>query len=740
MKRFIFKNLLMTAVTILSLGVMCFVTDIRDKDIELEEEAADEAQTEKLPVVDMDVRLTTGLLTYTSYKVYGAICFPEKKSIVVVTPDEQQIVLDCNFEDYCIELSVLDIDHDGTKDAVLGCRKKDSYKLYFIVNDNNEYKVYSSEDLSNTVKNDINLYKYGTDGEVVITKLSSGEKIKYYQKVETDYRKLYFDYCHHTKVDPDNNLIHVYPSIYASDYHKNHESASCVIYYRFSLHDDRIDVEFINAAGYSECFDQSGNIECYRYLESDGFVFDDEMTRYEELYGLSDYELIESNEIYTQGRIKLIDVYHKEKDGVYFVSVRDNDKSESNQGWFEFARITGLSDIDNLFGGSYQIPANSILIQPFVFLTSSGEVLSDKVGKYREEREYDEKGNLVRFTSYGTIEGDGSADEYELLNREYSYNEENRLISWYQYEDYPWSSDVTDKSELFEDRYCNQRFICDDTGKTFFQAAVISLGKKTYDGIEYLDSEVYDFYYIYGNSDKPEYVICIPYDRGGMEMFKYPDMDVHESVEWHYKDYNEAFAGALRMDDQIWDAENGKWCFIDNFEYYDHPVFAYDDDLRWGKPTFSVVDLDGDGECEVVIYNHREDRLILHYVNGRIYGYLEFFRGFAGIKQNGYYHCSYDGSLSGYMHISEFLENDYKEQFLVWQDKNLHNGQKDDPEYYYCGEYDHSNPWDGELFGGEQITEEQYLKIVDDVYESSPDVEVYELTEENIDRFFGAAD
>ena len=352
MKRFIFKNLLMTAVTILSLGVMCFVTDIRDKDIELEEEAADEAQTEKLPVVDMDVRLTTGLLTYTSYKVYGAICFPEKKSIVVVTPDEQQIVLDCNFEDYCIELSVLDIDHDGTKDAVLGCRKKDSYKLYFIVNDNNEYKVYSSEDLSNTVKNDINLYKYGTDGEVVITKLSSGEKIKYYQKVETDYRKLYFDYCHHTKVDPDNNLIHVYPSIYASDYHKNHESASCVIYYRFSLHDDRIDVEFINAAGYSECFDQSGNIECYRYLESDGFVFDDEMTRYEELYGLSDYELIESNEIYTQGRIKLIDVYHKEKDGVYFVSVRDNDKSESNQGWFEFARITGLSDIDNLFGGN----------------------------------------------------------------------------------------------------------------------------------------------------------------------------------------------------------------------------------------------------------------------------------------------------------------------------------------------------------------------------------------------------
>ena len=77
MKRFIFKNLLMTAVAILSLGVMCFVPDIRDKDIELEEEAADETQTEEPPVADMDVTLTTELLTDTSYKVYGAICFPE---------------------------------------------------------------------------------------------------------------------------------------------------------------------------------------------------------------------------------------------------------------------------------------------------------------------------------------------------------------------------------------------------------------------------------------------------------------------------------------------------------------------------------------------------------------------------------------------------------------------------------------------------------------------------------------
>lgn len=82
-------------------------------------------------------------------------------------------------------------------------------------------------------------------------------------------------------------------------------------------------------------------------------------------------------------------------------------------------------------------------------------------------------------------------------------------------------------------------------------------------------------------------------------------------------------------------------------------------------------------------------------------------------------------------------KDEVKWQFLVWKDAHLHNVQTDEPSYYYCGEYAHSNPWKGELFGGEQINEEQYFKIVHDVYESSPDVDVYELTEENIENLFG---
>lgn len=210
--------------------------------------------------------------------------------------------------------------------------------------------------------------------------------------------------------------------------------------------------------------------------------------------------------------------------------------------------------------------------------------------------------------------------------------------------------------------------------------------------------------------------------------------NTEDGAEYKYKDYNEAFRDVLCMNDRFVDVENGDSSFINTYEYQSNRFYSegINDVL-----TFSIVDLEWDGENEVIVYNPREERIILHYMNGRIYGYGKFFKNFTDIKQNGYYYCFVDASLSGYMHISEFLENDYKEQFLVWQDKNLHNGQKDDPEYYYCGEYDHSNPWDGELFGGEQITEEQYLKIVDDVYESSPDVEVYELTEENIGLFFG---
>lgn len=137
------------------------------------------------------------------------------------------------------------------------------------------------------------------------------------------------------------------------------------------------------------------------------------------------------------------------------------------------------------------------------------------------------------------------------------------------------------------------------------------------------------------------------------------------------------------------------------------------------------------------IYNPREQRLILHYMNGRIYGYGEVFRGIQGIKKNGYYLHAGSGGIMGYAHISGFSEDEVKWQFLAWQDAHWQSQTDEVVSYFYCGEYDHSNPWDGELFGGEQITEEQYLKIVDDVYESSPDVEVYELTEKNIELFFG---
>lgn len=209
--------------------------------------------------------------------------------------------------------------------------------------------------------------------------------------------------------------------------------------------------------------------------------------------------------------------------------------------------------------------------------------------------------------------------------------------------------------------------------------------------------------------------------------------NTEDEVEYKYKDYNEAFRDVLCMNDRFVDVENGDSSFINTYEYQSNRFYSegINDVL-----TFSIVDLEWDGENEVIVYNPREERIILHYMNGRIYGYGKFFKNFAGIKQNGYYLCTYDGSLYGYEHISDFLENEEKRQFLVWENKHLFNGQIEEPSYYYCGEYDYSNPWKGELFGGEQITEEQYLKIVDDVYESSPDVEVYELTEENIELFF----
>ena len=752
MKRFIFKNLLMTAVTILSLGVMCFVTDIRDKDIELEEEAVDETQTEEPSAADRNL-VRSELLASDSYEVYGAFYSQEKEAILIVTPDEQQVVLETDFKNYGIELSKLDIDHDGTEDAVLTCRKldayKNTYKIYFIMKDNNEYKVYSCEDLSKIVKNDINLTRDSTDGEVVLTKLSSGETIKYYQKLDMDYVYLYFSYCYHTEIDPDNNLIRVYPACHIiSDYYdEDIRNASCVIYYRFSLDDGKINVDFADAVGFSECSDQlgyivdydgfpehyafsydfCGDIECYRYFESDGFVFDDETTRYENLYGLSDNELIESREIYTGDTTKIIDVYHKEKDDAYFVFVCDTHDVDPDQNWFEIARITGLSDIDNNFGGYYH---NIILIQPFIFLTSSGETLDDKVSAYREEKEYDEKGNLVRFTSYGVI-GDETNDEYELLNREYIYNGDNRLISWYQYENYPWSPFSTPKSELFEDKYCNQRFMCDDSGKTFFQTAVKSLERRGR-----LSDGVFDFYYIYGDGDKPEYVICIPYDCGGMKMLRYPDTDAQEFGKWIYKDYNEAFAGVLRMDDKIWDVGNGKWCFIDEFKFEDCLLCSYGDNLKWGKLPFSVVDMDGDGENEVVLtdYSHNV-ACILHYCNGKIYGYGMSGRNVEDLKKNGYYFIPVRFK-EGCYHISGFADSGY----IITQPILCHDihGTKD--RYYYYGLYDSDNPLEEEdcISAEIEITEYEFNDIWDKIYDSSPNIEFYERTEDNIELFFGA--
>ena len=223
---------------------------------------------------------------------------------------------------------------------------------------------------------------------------------------------------------------------------------------------------------------------------------------------------------------------------------------------------------------------------------------------------------------------------------------------------------------------------------------------------------------------------------GNVEMFKYPMGD--ESENEGYADYSKAFRNVLRMNERIVDVDNGGECFIDDYiydpDYYGGHQLYY----PWDKVLkFTVVNLDGDRENAVVLSGQHEIMLILHYMNGKVCGYGEVFRGLCMIKQNEYCLGGADGwSQYGYTHIAGFDEDGYWIQPFLYYFRFADGSDK----YVYYGMYDTDAPHErGTAYEetGEIISEEEWQRIEKDIFEASPDAEFYELTDENIDHFFG---
>lgn len=83
---------------------------------------------------------------------------------------------------------------------------------------------------------------------------------------------------------------------------------------------------------------------------------------------------------------------------------------------------------------------------------------------------------------------------------------------------------------------------------------------------------------------------------------------------------------------------------------------------------FMVVDMDGDGGNEVVLYCWPESTQVLHYENGVVYSYQFVFRGMKRIHKNGIYEGSNGASNTSYHRLTELNKEGYTEETIAVMD------------------------------------------------------------------------
>ena len=532
----------------------------------IDENVSDEREDDKDSIKLLE-KIFDGVCT-----VYRAHDSSDEQIIVAVMPDGEQVVINTKFSGYEFYMDFLDVNCDGEEDVVLICKRYTDWekkcKLYFIVHENNKYVTYSCEDFYELVEGGTDFYYDDDIDRLIITDRATDKKFecfvdnKYYSN---DGKWLQCDeiedvnYCADFEVISYRNIIGVYPIV---DFAKKSDS-NIGLYYQISLQDGKLSVELEYVGNFSIHSDNShgspylfgsGACDTYLYSEYDGFDYNAEIKKYSDIYGLSEDELIESHVIDTIYFTYMIDLYYNDRAGQYFVVIRGG----SYHG-FVFSRIKMINEE---FADDDEF-AREVVPQPYVFLSTRGETGADKVGDYKEEKEYDENGNLIRYESRGIIYGWGEEREEFVLKNEYNYNDDNILISWHQ----------AQNSHLWSTTNSSRYFYCDDSGKLQFMSSYVTHGS-------------YDYFYIYEGGDKPRYIVMYDHFYTWVEMYPYPETE--ELMGDEQTAFEEFFSGtrcAYRYDNSVFRVSDINW-----------------DDEDWNAYRIGPLsDVDNDGVSEQII-------------------------------------------------------------------------------------------------------------------------------------------
>lgn len=146
-----------------------------------------------------------------------------------------------------------------------------------------------------------------------------------------------------------------------------------------------------------------------------------------------------------------------------------------------------------------------------------------------------------------------------------------------------------------------------------------------------------------------------------------------------------------------WDEYN--WCLL-------QPVTSFQP--GW----FIVVDMDRDGEEEIILYSWPESTQVMDYQDGKVYVYQFIFRGMSGVLSNGIYESSGGASNWGFHRITAFDHGTYEAETLAYTDSYQ------DFEYYEVE--------------GREVTFQEFNEYTEQ-FKVEP-AEVYDFTEELLDK------
>lgn len=193
--------------------------------------------------------------------------------------------------------------------------------------------------------------------------------------------------------------------------------------------------------------------------------------------------------------------------------------------------------------------------------------------------------------------------------------------------------------------------------------------------------------------------------------------EVSEENDFDYTLYQEIISDVPEDMLAYWQVLNNKKSFVSsnegNQEFYLNEYYWKRDSLSefpFETNQFIIVDLDGDGNNEIVLYTMLEQAEVLDYQDGVVYGYQFVYRGLKNILTNGVFNGSSGASDGGWYRITEFDKGSYKQEALAIM--------KND---YYEVE-------------GEQVSQEVFSEYSNQFIEGEM-AEVIEYSEDNIDKY-----